>query len=339
MNKIKSGPAAFVIPHWTKNLSYTQRQLEAAIESIKLQTDDDWCIIIIDDKSPCRSVKGYLEELNRENSRIHILYRDANGGPGASRNTGVEYASEIGSPFILYNDADDTSHPERLAQVRHIFNSEPDVDVVYSTFKMIDETGDVVPNEELTGSIAEILEGHQKSPLQGMDIWVDIGTDRGYTNLTSSTAVRTALAAAFPFPTENVSEDSYTWMMYSAGGNKYRYAPGIPSCYRIPRNGGSYSRVRVPNYYATKAAVDELGFMDAIDAAGKKDPHFAKGEVREELMVKFYVKLAETLFRENETDLALHQIEKAKAISPGLTERRLKAAAFDMDCLAGEGMS
>lgn len=314
-------PPVFLIPHWTKNINDSKYQLEEAIESIENQSDTEWLIVIVDDASPCPEAKAYLESL--ENNKIHVLHRAKNAGPGASRNTGIEYAAKVGAPFILYNDADDLSHPERLKYTRDIFAQESDVDVIYSTFKVVDECGAEFPANELTGSIAEILEGHAKAPLQGMDIWIDIGIDRGYTNLTSSTSVRTELARKYLFPEQNVSEDSYTWMIYSAGGKKYKYCPSIPSLYRIPRCGGSYSRIRVDNYYKTKADIDELGFLDSLRIAAEKNPYFKSRDVQNELVVRFYVKLGETLFREDEFSLSQKQIEKAKDISQALTSHYL----------------
>lgn len=319
----KKNSPVFLIPHWTKNIDDSKYQLEETIGSIEKQSDPEWSIIIVDDKSPCANAKQYLDDLESRNNKIRVIHRATNGGPGASRNTGIEYAAEMHAPFILYNDADDLSHPDRLKYTRAIFERELDVDVVYSTFKVIDEYGAPFPPNELTGSIAEILEGHEKAPLQGMDIWIDIGIDRGYTNLTSSTSVRTGLAKKYAFPEENVSEDSYTWMTYSAGGNRYKYCPSIPSLYRIPRNGGSYSRIRVDAYYQTKATIDELGFVDSLRIAAEKNPYFQTKEVQDDLMVRFYVKLGETLFRENELSLSREQIDKATNISQSLTSQYL----------------
>lgn len=336
MDKIQNNTAVFLIPHWTNDISKTRYQLDEAVDSIRLQTDNDWLIVIVDDNSPCVDAGKYLQMLDQENDNIHVIFRSLNEGPGASRNTGIAYANEICSPFILYNDADDTSHPDRLKCVRSVFGNELDVDVVYSTFNMIDENGNKVPCSELTGSIAEILEGHRKAPLEGADIWIDIGIDRGYTNLTSATAVRTTLANAYPFPKENVSEDSYTWMMYSAGGNKYKYVAEIPTCYRVPQTGGSYSRIRVDHYYQTKAIVDERGFVDSLRIAGEKNSYYKNEAIRDELMVRFYVKLGETLFRESEEGLAQEQVDKAINISSLLTDKYLKKMTSNFKDLVSE---
>lgn len=323
MSLLKNKPAAFVMPHWTENIDASKDHLELAFESIHQQTDTNWHLIIIDDSSPCNKAMSFLKKLrDKAPDRVSLLKTDKNAGPGFSRNLGVELAYQLNFPIILYNDADDLSHKQRLEYVRKIFIEQPETDVVYSTFIVIDEKGDPVLDNTLTGSILEILEGHN-NPLQGNNIWINIGTERGYTNLTSSTAVRTELAYRYPFPKESVSEDYYAWMMYSAGGREFTYCPEIPSQYRIPQNVDSSSRARESVFYQEKARMDEKSFRDSIKLAAEKDNHFSNIYVVDDLWVKFYIKLSETLFREKEDKLAMQQIVKACSISYKKTEKYL----------------
>jgi glycosyltransferase involved in cell wall biosynthesis len=304
------------VPHWTAKLSTTRAHLDATLDGIQQQTDDDWQIILVDDASPCRDVYAYFEELRgRLGSRLQVLINRENRGPGVSRNRAIEAARRAGSPFILFNDADDLSHPRRLEVVRRVFAAEPVVDVVYSTFHVIDEYGHPLPFERLTGSIQEILEGHRSEPLQGSHVWVSLGTERGYTTLTSSTAVRTELAHRYEFPPAYVSEDAHAWLLYSAGGGEFRYCPEIPSAYRIPQRAASSSRARVAGFYEKKAETDERAFHEAIAVAGRRDSRFADSARVSELRIKFYLRLATTLGREHCTELAAQQVEKALRIS------------------------
>jgi hypothetical protein len=218
----------------------------------------------------------------------------------------------------------------RLEVARKIFVSDPDASVVYSTFKVIDENSKVVPTEKLTQSIVEILEGHMGHPPQGINAWIDIGTEKGYTNLTSATVVKTELAHKYPFPPEKVSEDSNAWMRYSAGGGKFVYSGEMPTLYRIPQNtAGSSSRSREGGkhgFYVQKARVDTDGFTRAVEIAitnGK-----IKVEQRDELLVKFYLKLGETLFRESELDLAQDQVKLAMYVSHDLTKKVIADKKF-----------
>lgn len=332
MEDFKNGVATFVMPHYRTDNTQTKVYLDETLKSIFDQTDKNWQLVIIDDLSPCQEAKDYLKEVQAKNpdKKIHIIFKETNNGPGYCRNMGIKWAYEHNSPIVLFLDADDLADPRRLEVARKIFVSDPEASVVYSTFKVIDENSKIVPMEKLTQSIVEILEGHMKNPPQGINAWIEIGTDKGYTNLTSATVVKTELAYKYPFPPEKVSEDSHAWMRYSAGGGKFVYSGEIPTLYRIPQNtAGSSSRSREGGkhgFYVAKARVDTDGFSHAIEIAvtnGKIKP----GD-RDELMVKFHIKLGHTLARENEMDLAAEQVAKAVAINKELAKKVVAERGF-----------
>jgi glycosyltransferase involved in cell wall biosynthesis len=321
----KNGAATFVMPHYLTDNTKCKAYLDETLQSIFNQTDKNWQLVIIDDLSPCQEAKDYLKEVQKNNpdKKINVILKETNNGPGYCRNMGIKWAYEHDSPIVLFLDADDLADPRRLEVARKIFVSDPEASVVYSTFQVIDENSKIVPWEKLSPSIVEILEGHQQNPPQGINAWIDIGTEKGYTNLTSATVVKTELAYQYPFPPEKVSEDSHAWMRYSAGGGKFVYNGEIPTLYRIPQNtAGSSSRSREGGkhgFYITKARVDTDGFSHAIEIAiaNKK----IEPSQREELMIKFLVKLGYTLFRENELDLAAEQVVKASTINKELTRK------------------
>ena len=323
---IKNGTATFVMPHWLEGDERSRKYLDEAIQSMFDQTDNNWQLIIVDDMSPSEDAKAYLKKLEADNpEKIYAILKETNDGPGHCRNIGIDWAAEHDSPFVLFNDADDNSDPRRVEVARKIFAENPDASVVYSTMKIIDENSNIVPDEKLSPSIMEIIESHQDNPPQGPNAWIEIATDKGYTNLTSATAVRTDIAKAFPFPPEKVSEDSHTWMRYSAGGGSFVYTPETPALYRIPQDtAGSASRSREGGreaFYATKARVDTEGFTEAVKLAlanGKLKP-----EDKDDVMIGFYVKLGETLAKENQFQLAADQIANAVKISKEKTDQDL----------------
>ncbi|OPZ89268.1 MAG: UDP-Glc:alpha-D-GlcNAc-diphosphoundecaprenol beta-1,3-glucosyltransferase WfgD [Firmicutes bacterium ADurb.Bin419] len=318
-----TGTATFVMAHWGNDNDKSRFYLEQAIDGIFKQTDTNWQIVIVDDMSPCAEAREYLKKVReRCPEKIQVIFKDTNDGPGVCRNTAIKWAYENGSPFILYNDSDDISHPERLEVVRREFVQNSQAAVVYSTFKVIDENNELVEEKYLTQSILEILEGHRENPTQGRDAWIQIGTEKGYTNLTSSTAVRTDVAYRYPFPAQIVSEDQHAWLRYSAGGGEYIYSPGIPSLYRIPQGKPTVSRARIKHYYEQKAAVDTDGFMEALRIAQEKGEFWGDKDI---LLIKFYIKLGETLGRENQNKLAAEQVTKAACISLEKTKEILKS--------------
>lgn len=322
--------AMWVMPHWTDDFERSGRHLEAAVRSVVDQTDSDWELVIVDDASADPAAVTYLRTLAEQwRRRVHVIFEPRNRGAGVARNVGVRWAAERSAPFVLFLDADDMSRPGRLAVVRSAFADATGPGVVYSTFEVVDDDDWPMPLTAMTGSIAEVIEVHRSGPPQGAEAWIAIGTETGYVNHTSSTAVRTEIALAHPFPDERVSEDSHTWFRYSGGGATFAYLDAPWSVYRATADeAGSSSRAREggkAGFYAAKARVDSDGFHEAMRLAAKRgavDP-----AAFPELSIGFRLRLAATLEREGQWSLAREQIALARAISVDTTESLLAAAA------------
>ena len=327
-----NGPAVFIMPHWSKDASPQGKQwLDEALASIKNQTDPNWKILIADGNSPSEDAKNYLRQLEKEfGGKLEVIFMAQSDGPGHARNVAIKKAHAVGYPFIVFLDADDNTAPRRVEIARQKFLENPAVGVVYSTFEVIDENGAVVPREKLSQSIVEILESHDTNPPQGKDTWIAIATETGYTNLTSATAVRTEIAFNNLFPPEKVSEDYYTWLVYSASGAEYAYTPLTPTQYRIPQNtAGSASRTREGGkhgFYATKCRVDSAGFAKAAGIAVQNGSITAARA--QQLHVKFLLKEAETMGREQEMELAQDCYRKAVAMDAVTTAALLTELGF-----------
>ena len=303
-------PATFVIPFYgdqERSVNY----LCQAIESLFAQTDQNWVAVVVDDGSPDGPSKEYLLSLEKNTQKIKILWQRVNRGPGLCRNIAIHWAFERQSPIVLFQDSDDISHPDRLKVTREIFAEYPTVDLVYSGFRAIDENNHFVPPECITPSILEILEAIAKNPPEGYNAWIKIGTEAGFVCLPSATAVRTSIAHQCPFPDVRASGDSYTWMSIAASGNEFKFTPLVPSFYRVrTHEAGASQRARLgrKNYYQEKARVDTDGFLHAMTIAltrGTLSP-----EHTQELKTKFFQRLAKTLIREEEFELAEQILQK-----------------------------
>jgi hypothetical protein len=319
------------MPHWTNEFSRSRGHLEAAVRSVFEQTDRDWDLVIVDDGSQEPTAHAYLRTLSEQyRHQVHVIFEPSNRGAGAARNVGVRWAAARQSPFVVFLDADDLARPGRLKAVRAAFAHPSAPGVVYSTFDVVDPNGWLVPPSLMTGSIAEVIEAHHSGPPQGSEVWVAIGTETGYVNHTSSTAVCTDVALTHPFPDERVSEDAHTWLRYAGGGARFAYIDAPLSAYRTTTDqAGSSSRTREggkAGFYAAKARVDADGFRCAIELATARGA-IASGAVAE-LWVGFRVRLAATLGREGQQELAREQLGAARAISVGATERRLAARGW-----------
>jgi glycosyltransferase involved in cell wall biosynthesis len=293
--------AVFVMPHYSDD-PLAERHLDRALAGLAEQTDPDWRLVIVDDASPDPQV---LDRLRRRvagtNGRAVLLAQPANQGQGVCRNIGVAWAAAHGAPFVLFNDADDVSHPRRLEVTRRVFARHPEVGFVYSTFHVVDEADRPVQRESLAASVVEILDSH-RVPVEGRHGWIRIGVETGYTSLTSTVAVRTGIALDHPFPPRG-SEDAHTWLRISAV-TEMRYEASIPSRYRIAQHvTGSADRTRMgKEFYRRKAELDLEGFLMAASSA------VAQGAIRPadvpDLRRRFLRRLAETLCGDQQHDLA-----------------------------------
>jgi glycosyltransferase involved in cell wall biosynthesis len=315
----KEFSCAFIIPYYANE--YEQQEqgrkkkllIAETIEGLFLQTDEDWSAIIIVDMPPNKETHDYLIQLkNKYYPKIDIIFLERNVGPGVSRNLGVLKALERGHNIILFNDSDDISHPKRLEVVKKTFLENPQVDVVYSTFEVIDENSRLTPIEKISSPILEILESHVQNPLEGNNIWIKMGTETGITNITSSTAVRIQFAYRCPFPNEKASEDFHSWIRMSAFGANFKYTSLIPTKYRIPsfmKYQASRTRIGPSNFNQIKARVDSDGFSKATEIALARN--IIKPEEIPMIKAKFYKRLAKSMRREMENELANDLLNKA----------------------------
>ncbi|OPZ90962.1 MAG: putative teichuronic acid biosynthesis glycosyltransferase TuaG [Firmicutes bacterium ADurb.Bin419] len=317
-NLISEGNAAFVIPFWSDGKAHRKNYLNYALESIYKQTDKRWCIYIIDDNSPCREDKEYLQELHKNDSRIKVIFSDENLGPGAARNKGIKQAFQDGCVFICFLDSDDIAHKMRVEKAREVFCNDPDTAVVYSTFTIIDEDNQDVPFDNLIEGIKVILNDMENSPLEGYDVWIKVATERDNLTIPSSLNVRTNLAYLNPFPEyARFHEDTHTWLRYSASGAKIRYAPNIPSLYRVPQKlRGSESRERaggIEEFNRLRGKTIIKGLDDAINLALNRGVIDMDKSL--EIKTRFCLNVASLIKKEGTDKVAKELIQQAKQFS------------------------
>ena len=309
--------SVFIIPHYAGGYEQEQGRkkllIAETIEGLFSQTDEDWYAIVVVDMTPNERTYDYLIHLKQKYyPKIDVIFLEQNAGAGVSRNLGVLKALERGHSLILFNDSDDISHPKRLEVVKKILLENPRIDVVYSTFEVIDENNRLTPTEKISSPILEILESLMQNPLEGDDIWIKMGTETGITNITSSTAVRIKFAYQCPFPNEQASEDFHSWMRMSAFGANFKYTSIIPTKYRMPsfkKHQASRARIGISNFNQIKARVDSDGFSKATEIALARN--IIKPEAIPMLKAKFYKRLAKSMKREMENELAEELLNKA----------------------------
>jgi glycosyltransferase involved in cell wall biosynthesis len=99
--------------------------LNAAIASIARQTHADWTLLLIDNGST-DAATAIAESWAQRDPRIALIH-EPQVGIAHALNRGVGHAS---TPLIARMDADDLSHPERLAQQLDFLQAHPDIGVL-----------------------------------------------------------------------------------------------------------------------------------------------------------------------------------------------------------------
>lgn len=108
-----------------------------AVDSILSQTHEDWDLLIIDDHSTDGTFDLLLSIAEVE-PKITVLRNPKNLGLAASLNRGWRLAR---GELIARMDADDISHPQRLAKQVDFMEKHPEVDVLGTGAELIDEEG------------------------------------------------------------------------------------------------------------------------------------------------------------------------------------------------------
>lgn len=129
---VNSPKVSIIIPCYNYAL-----YLPETVGSILNQTHKNWECIIVDDGSTDNS-KEVAESLCAKDSRISY-YLQENSGPTVARNWGLKLAK---GQFIQFLDADDLIESQKLEKQLSLFESRPELDIVYGNVKYF-KTNDV----------------------------------------------------------------------------------------------------------------------------------------------------------------------------------------------------
>ncbi len=112
--------------------------LAAMLDSVRAQRLGDWELCLVDDCSTEPHVVEALERAQREDARIRVLRRPANGGIVAASNDALAMAE---GEFVVLLDHDDELHPDALALIGEAIEATPEADYVYTDEDKIDRAG------------------------------------------------------------------------------------------------------------------------------------------------------------------------------------------------------
>lgn len=112
-----------------------------AVESVVDQTYEAIELIVVDDASPQPVEPALAPVVADAKLPITVIRHEENRGANAARNSGIEAAS---GAYVAFLDDDDRWLPESVHRRAEVLDSNPDVGVVFSEARNVDEGGHVL---------------------------------------------------------------------------------------------------------------------------------------------------------------------------------------------------
>ena len=115
----------------------SERYIVQSIESVIMQTFQQWEMIIVDDCSTDNSA-DIIKKYEAKDFRIRYLKtNEPSGSPSIPRNIGIR---EARGRYIAFLDSDDIWLPKKLEEQLK-FIDQPNVAMVFSNFEKVDQAG------------------------------------------------------------------------------------------------------------------------------------------------------------------------------------------------------
>ena len=159
-----------VIPFYKKEATVFQ-----TLDSLKLQTFQDFEIILVNDGSPDRNTASVLSEISRKFPDI-IIINQINSGVAAARNKGINRAK---GRYIICLDADDKLEPTYIEKMAMILEAKPELGLVTSDMKIFGVRNEIYIQEQY--SSRRLLENNMvtTAAMFKKEAWAVVG---GYTS-------------------------------------------------------------------------------------------------------------------------------------------------------------
>lgn len=184
-----------------------------AIASVRLQTRDDWELIVVDDGST-DATAAIASSFGDERVRV---VRQENRGPAAARNAGIRVAR---APLVSTLDSDDLWMPSYLDTMIETLRDASDASLAYTDAWVIDASDRVRRTSEMGGRAPG-------SPPASPRLFYGKLLRRNFV-YNSVTARREALEAAGGYDERlRTSEDWELWLRLAAAGRRFVRAPGL----------------------------------------------------------------------------------------------------------------
>ena len=256
--------------------------IESAVESILRQSFHDFEIVIVNDGS-IDSTPSILDFLSKRDKRINIIHTPQQGIISAL-NTGIAVCQ---ADLIARMDADDISHPRRLALQFDLMRNHPEVSVCSSLVRMF-------PRKDLLGGLVKYEEW-----LSSLITPDDIARDMLVESPVAHPSVmlrKSELIKIGGYQERGWPEDYDLWLRYHAAGKRFAKVPQTLLFWRQAEGRLTFtdSRYSVENFLRAKAHYLALMLKDSdrpivLWGAGKTGRRICKHLIREGLSLEAIV--------------------------------------------------
>jgi glycosyltransferase involved in cell wall biosynthesis len=248
---MKRPVVSIILPTWNRS-----RFLAQAFASIRAQTWPEWELVIVDDGST-DDTRATVERLRPEMPRdVHYVYQ-ANRGPAAARDVGLDHAQ---GELVAFFDSDDVWLPHHLADCVAALEANPEVHWVYGAGRGVQfETGEVLWKNSFypEGRPRPFLSLHTRrnGPLHILDDRRTVcchllhGLYCGFQN----SVIRRSLLAHLRIPPFRLGDDRLIQILALKNGYRLSYLDNVHVIYHV--HGGNTSATSAVASFARRIDV------------------------------------------------------------------------------------
>ena len=259
--------------------------LAAALESLQVQTLDQFEIVAVDDGSE-DGTREILKAWQSRDPRLRLIFGPHRGLIGAL-NQGLE---ECRGDLVARMDADDLARPQRLEKQVHLLEQHPEVSVAGTLVETF-------PREHLREGF-RLYEEWLNQLVSHEDISREIFIESPIAHPSAMVRQREILALG-GYEDHGWPEDYDLWLRYLAAGKRFAKVPEVLLCWREhpARATHTDSRYSVENFLRAKAFYLIRGPLQDCDAlivwgAGKTGRRLSKHLIRGGCTPQIFVDIA-----------------------------------------------
>lgn len=223
-----------IIPSYNRPDAFVRRAIDSALR----QTYENLEIVVVDDNPPGSAARAALQALLKtyeSDPRVRAVVNEKNLGGSEARNEGVRAAR---GEYLAFLDDDDEFRPEKI-EVQLNFMLEKGLDMSFSDFKLVDDSGRVMDYREFSDI-----------PAFDRDSLLKYHLMRHMTGTTTFLYRAEALRRIGGFQTAVTGQEFYLMLRTIEQGLKIGYLPGdliVAHCHGEGRISSGPGKVRGEN--------------------------------------------------------------------------------------------